>query len=56
MSNKVNHFYTKSTEKFIEKMMRGDVSRVRRFSIINNYFELNKKTLEKITCIEKKLD
>ena len=52
----INHFYTKSTEEFIEKMMRGDVSTgsIRRFGIISNYFELNKKTLEKITYIEKK--
>ena len=43
----INHYYTKSTEEFIEKMMKGCVAHgePRRFGLIKNYFEINKITL-----------
>ena len=52
----IDHYYTKSTEEFIEKIMKGDVNSgdERRFGIIATYFEINKITLEKINYIENK--
>ena len=55
--DKYNYFSKNRDKKFYYiKMMRGDVATgsTRRFGIISNYFELNKKTLEKIIYIEKK--
>ena len=52
----INHYYTKSTEEFIEKMKKGSVwtGASRRFGIISNYFEINKITKEKINLIEER--
>ena len=52
----IDHYYTKSTEEFIAKMMKGDVAwkKERRFEILPAYFDLNKITLEKIQYIENK--
>ena len=52
----IDHYYTKSTEEFIEKMMKGCVAsgRKKRLGIISNYFYINKITLEKINYIENK--
>ena len=52
----INHYYTKSTEEFIEKMMKGCVwiGEPRRFGIVKNYFDINKITKEKIHFIENK--
>ena len=50
----IDHYYSKSTEEFIEKMMRGcvDLGLKRRFGIISNYFEINTITVDKIKYIE----
>lgn len=52
----INHYYTKSTEEFIEKIMKGSVwtGESRRFGIVQNYFEINRITKEKINFIEDK--
>ena len=52
----INHYYTKSTEEFIEKMFKGDAwnGNSRRFGIVSSYFEINKITREKINLIEEK--
>ena len=52
----INHYYFKSTEECIEKMMKGSVFKgySRRFGIVKSYFEINKITKEKINLIEEK--
>ena len=56
----INHYYSKSTEEFINKLMRG--SAVHGFDInhklkrIDVYFSLNDITFEKINYIEKKTE
>ena len=52
----IDHYYTKSTEEFVNKITRGCVAygvKIRE-SIIKYYFELNKITYEKIIFIENK--
>jgi len=50
----IDHYYTKSTEEFIIKIKRGSVAfGKKRYKIIDNYFEINKITKEKIDYIEK---
>lgn len=50
----IDHYYTKSTEEFIMKIKRGSVAfGQKRYGIIDNYFEINKITKEKIDYIEK---
>lgn len=54
--NYIDHYYTKSTEEFITKIKRGSVGTgIIRYGIIDNYFELNKITKEKIDYIEKEM-
>ena len=54
----IKHFYCKSTEEFISKVMKGDIFFGKNADKINmdkikKYFEYNKITLEKINLIEK---
>ena len=53
----LNHFYSKSTEELVNKILRGSVSYGpnKRLYIIDYYFDINKITLEKIEYLEKKL-
>ena len=46
----LNHFYSKSTEELVNKILRGSVSYGpnKRLYIIDYYFDINKITLEKI--------
>ena len=49
------HYYTKSSQEFIDKMKKGCVAHgeKRRFGLVSNYFEINQITLEKLNYIEK---
>ena len=56
--NYIDHYYTKSTEEFINKINRGSGiygdNDVVKYAKINDYFSINKFTLEKINLIGKK--
>lgn len=54
----LDHFYTKSTEEFINKIKRGSIAfgPGKRFNILKNYFDINIITLEKINYIERALN
>lgn len=56
--NYIDHYYTKSTEEFIFKINRGDGifgdNIKAKYTKINNYFSMNKITIEKINLIGKK--
>jgi len=56
--NYIDHYYTKSTEEFINKLMRGDVIHLNLTWInlqkIDVYFSLSDITIEKINYIENK--
>ena len=54
----LDHFYSKSTEEFVNKILRGSVAYGpnKRFYILDNYFDINEITLEKIKYLEKKLN
>ena len=51
----IDHFYSKSTEEFANKILRGSVAygKAKRINIIKYYFELNKITIKKINYLEK---
>ena len=54
----LRHFYSKSTEEFIEKIMKSDVvhaqSKVTQMNKIKRYFTYSKVTKEKLDLIEKR--
>jgi hypothetical protein len=56
--NYIDHFYTKSTEEFINKINKGDAvfgeDKNNIYSKIKFYFEINKLNLEKINLIKQK--
>ena len=43
----LNHFYSKSTEEFVNKILRGSVAYGpnKRFYILDNYFDINEITI-----------
>jgi hypothetical protein len=53
----IDHYYCKSTEEFINKLIRGSVAygfdKEHMLRRINMYFSYNKITLDKINYIEK---
>ena len=56
----INHYTTKSTEEFIERLNKGDVilkvnDDYLKERIINYYFFLNTKTIEKMNLLKEKL-
>ena len=55
----INHYYSKSTEEFVEKLKRGDMqfgnSTKNYLYQIKKYFYINKITLEKILFLENSL-
>jgi len=53
----LDHFYSKSTEEFVNKITKGDVAYgpIKRYYIIKNYFDINKITSQKINYFEKML-
>ena len=56
--NYIDHYYTKSTEEFINKINRGSGiygdRELVKYAKINDYFSINKNTIEKINIIAKK--
>ena len=54
----LEHFYTKSTEEFINKIKRGSIAYGpgKRLNILQNYFDINEITAEKIDYIERALN
>ena len=48
------HYYSKSTEEFIDKLKKGDVYKIKNKNKIKFYFSYNKITNEKLRYIEKK--
>ncbi len=53
----LNHFYSKSTEEFVNKILRGSIAYGpnKRLYILDNYFDINKITSQKIEYLEKML-
>ncbi len=53
----IDHYYTKSTEEYINKITKGSVASGAKIrdNIVKLYFELNKITSEKIDYLEKKI-
>jgi hypothetical protein len=56
--NYIDHYYTKSTEEFVKKLMKGSIAHGSntkfKMKRINLYFMLNDITLDKINYIENK--
>ena len=51
----INHYFSKSTEEFIDKLKKGDVYKGTILDKISRYFSYNEITLKKINYIEKEL-